>query len=845
MISKVESMNLFSNLRVRLITFFLLAITPLLILILYSGLQHRSRAFFDARQEVSAQVNEISETQHRFISNALQLLFTLAHLSQFKELDSLACSTILADLLKESEGYTVFLAATPEGDVFASAPAFDQPITVSDHPYFVDPVKPGDFIVGNYQIKLLSGKPTLFITHPVVGSEHHPNAILIAGLGMVWLSQIIDLAGFSSDTVVTIFDRKGTILFHHPDPEKVVGKSIPDSTLVKTILQNGEGVIEMDGLDNVKRIYGFRALGNTSSGFYVSLGIPSQIVLAEANRKMIRSLIWVGLVALSVFTATCFLGNSITKPFVNPLLRVTRQLAQGDFTARTGISHGSGSLGKLALAFDRMADSLRWREEERRRTEEALLESEEHYRRIVETVDQGIWMVNAEHTTIFINKKVVQMLGYTRDEMRGRSFLEFTDAQGRALIESSRHGCPEGSCRHYDLRLRRKDGGDLWTIVSASPFFDKTGEYNGTLITITDITERKKAEEELKYMSLHDPLTGLYNRAYFEDGMRRLEDNRFSPAGIIICDVDGLKFINDTLGHKAGDSILVATAGIIKECFRGSDVVARVGGDEFAIMLPNTKKAVVENACSRLKHAISNYNVSHFGLPMSLSIGFAIDRKKSIHMKGLYKEADSNMYKEKLHNRQNTHRSIVSNLLRALEKKDHMTEGHMVRLKGIIKTFASAIDMPRRLVKDLLLFAQFHDIGKVCIPDSILFKPERLSFEEYTEIKRHCEIGYRIAQFSPGLTSIADSILKHHEWWNGKGYPLGLKGHDIPLECRILAITDAYDSMTSSRPYREPVSHKEAIRELKKCAGTQFNPELVEKFIQAMTSQTAGSIRRG
>lgn len=139
-----------------------------------------------------------------------------------------------------------------------------------------------------------------------------------------------------------------------------------------------------------------------------------------------------------------------------------------------------------------------------------------------------------------------------------------------------------------------------------------------------------------------------------------------------------------------------------------------------------------------------------------------------------------------------------------------------------------------RIQADLRLFAQFHDIGKVGIPDQILFKNGPLTLEEMVIMKRHCEIGYRIAQASPDLLPIAEWILKHHEWWNGKGYPLGLKGEEIPLECRILAIADAYDAMTNDRPYRKALTREEALSEIKKCSGTQFDPRLVDMFLKMM-----------
>ena len=144
---------------------------------------------------------------------------------------------------------------------------------------------------------------------------------------------------------------------------------------------------------------------------------------------------------------------------------------------------------------------------------------------------------------------------------------------------------------------------------------------------------------------------------------------------------------------------------------------------------------------------------------------------------------------------------------------------------------AERIGLTQQKINDLILLAQFHDIGKVGVADRILFKPGPLTNEEKIEMQRHCEMGYHIALSAPELAPIADWILKHQEWWNGQGYPLGLKEEEIPLECRIISIVDAYDAMTSDRPYRKALSHQSAIRELKRCSGSQFDPVLIESFI--------------
>lgn len=348
-----------------------------------------------------------------------------------------------------------------------------------------------------------------------------------------------------------------------------------------------------------------------------------------------------------------------------------------------------------------------------------------------------------------------------------------------------------------------------------------------------EIIMRNRTEERLKYLSLHDHLTGLYNRAFFEEQMLRFAGARFSPVSIIVCDVDGLKFINDTLGHDFGDALLVAAATIIKGSFDDSDVLARTGGDEFAVLLPNCDEEAAKDACDKMTAALEVYNRENHEHPLSMSMGSATSFNP-VSMNELFKEAENSTHREKLHRSQSKRSAIVQTLKRALEARDYITEGHAERMQGLVTDLARSMFLPERKMADLRLLAQFHDIGKVGIPDSILFKPGPLTREEYTEMKRHCEIGYIIAMSPPDLGPIAEFILKHHEWWNGEGYPLGLKREEIPLECRILAVVDAYDAMTNDRPYRNALSPRKAVAELKKCAGVQFDPSVVDKFVDLL-----------
>lgn len=356
-----------------------------------------------------------------------------------------------------------------------------------------------------------------------------------------------------------------------------------------------------------------------------------------------------------------------------------------------------------------------------------------------------------------------------------------------------------------------------------------------------NITEKKQMEERVNYLRLYDGLTNLYNRAFFEEEMKRLQSMDAGPRGVLVCDTDGLKVINDTLGHDIGDIILQSVAQILASCFQNGDVVSRIGGDEFAVILSSTSVKKFADCQQRIRESVDRYNAENPTVPISLSMGYAASEKDS-DINALYKEAENNMCREKLLQQKSVRSAIVQALMKALEARDFMTEGHGERLQELIQRFAEAVGLPDSANADLQLFAHFHDIGKVGIPDSILFKPGNLREEEWQVMRKHCEIGHRIAMSTPDLAPIGQFILKHHEWWNGSGYPLGLKGKDIPLQCRMLSIIDAYDAMTCDRPYRRAMDRMTALSELKRCAGTQFDPELVEIFCQLQYETCDGEL---
>ncbi len=352
---------------------------------------------------------------------------------------------------------------------------------------------------------------------------------------------------------------------------------------------------------------------------------------------------------------------------------------------------------------------------------------------------------------------------------------------------------------------------------------------------ISNALIRHQSEQQIRRLSFFDQLTGLYNRHYFVNELKRLEKSRNYPIAVISADLDGLKLVNDTIGHHEGDLYLQRSATFLKESLRSADILARVGGDEFVLILPQTNRKDGEALLKRMESRLAEYNNNSSGLPLSISLGLAVNENGSQSLEETYQAADDLMYKNKLKHSSNAKENIIRFLLATLYERDRYLRADNDKLQELCLRLGRKISGDEKMISNLLLLAQVRELGMVTIPEPLFNKPaDQLSEPEKERIRQHTERGYRLAQASPELSEIAALILSHHENWDGSGYPSGLKGKDIPVECRILAIVEAYLDLMQGVNGQEGNIGTEIKARLKAQAGTRLDPELLEHFFEAL-----------
>jgi diguanylate cyclase (GGDEF)-like protein/PAS domain S-box-containing protein len=470
-----------------------------------------------------------------------------------------------------------------------------------------------------------------------------------------------------------------------------------------------------------------------------------------------------------------------------------------------------------------------------------LFQEKEVLQTTLQSIGDGVVTTDSSGMITGLNIVAQEITGWKGDEAMGRSFssvfLRQNEETGRLIENPIQRVLETGriiGLANHTVLINRQDRA-IPIADSAAPIKGEDGKILGVVMVFRDVSSEREQNSKIRFLSYHDALTGLYNRRYIEEMLNREDFAGQLPLSVIMGDVNGLKITNDVFGHSAGDALLQHVAGLLNKYCHADDLIARWGGDEFVVLMPRTSLGQAEQIIETMKS--NPIALDESGLQLSLSLGCAVKDSANSSIHAVMREAEENMYHQKLLDGKSYRNAIINTLLATLYEKSMETEEHSKRIDANCHSIGQKLHLSSKEMDELSLLAILHDIGKVGVNPNILKKPGPLTPAEWEEMKRHPEIEYRIVQATPELANVADYILSHHERWDGTGYPRGLKGHEIPLVCRILAITDAFDAMTNDRVYRAAKSSEEAIAELIRGSGAQFDPEIVRLFVQILQTE--------
>ena len=455
----------------------------------------------------------------------------------------------------------------------------------------------------------------------------------------------------------------------------------------------------------------------------------------------------------------------------------------------------------------------------------------------LKSIGDAVVSTDAAGNVVMVNRVAEVLTGWTENAAKGKPLkkvVRFINTAGKRKYFTMKNKVMKSGKSveiATDTFLIPQSGPKLSIEGCAAPITLENGKVAGVVMAFRDCSEKKKTLQAIEYLSCHDQLTGLYNRRFYDGAVKKLESEKFVPLTLLMIDVNGLKLTNDAFGHHAGDILLKRVADILTKVCRDDDVVARIGGDEFVLILPETDAQHADVILRRINNAILSERLDTGMLSVSIGVGYRTEGPESLRM--AYKNAEDAMYRHKLYESTSIRSRTIDLITNTLFEKSPRESVHSRRVGLICEALAVKMDLNADAINRMRVSGLMHDIGKIGVPESILNKPYGLNHLEWNEMKRHPEIGYRILLSAPQYYEVADCVLAHHERWDGKGYPKGLRGEEIPFQARVVTLADSFEAMMSNRPYRKALSLDEAVIEIQNCSGSQFDPDIVRVFIDS------------
>ncbi len=604
-----------------------------------------------------------------------------------------------------------------------------------------------------------------------------------------------------------------------------------------------EFTITQDGANTYFRVTEFKRPG---LDWIVITGVSNRSFINDINHNIRITILIVG-IALTLSVMLYFaLINKLYQP-LNHLVEAAEKISSGDLDQRVEVKRRdeigvvASSFNHMALKMNQFVNELESKVKERtfqlEQSNDDLNKTKDNLSLILDSTAEGIFGLDPDGYCTFCNDSGVKMLGYeSQDEILGThltlkihkdnvdgQYKEFEDCHIlKALYSGSEK--VEAEAIYW-----RKDGSCFDVEYHSYPQL-KDGEVIGTVVTFFDITLRKKGEEQIKYLISHDYLTGMLNRMGFEEELKRMDVEDNLPISILFADMNGLKLMNDVFGHSLGDKLIKKSAQLLKDICQENNVAARVGGDEFILLLPKTDAKTAQTIVHKIKERLDNEQIH--AVKCSMAMGFDTKIHSYQKLEKIMGNAESEMYLEKLRSKNQVGETMITTIMNTLQHNNPKSKEHAEQVAMRCEAIGKALSLSETDLKKLRNAAYLHDIGKITL-DKELLNRITLSEKEMQEIHQHPAMGYRILNIFDSTMDLADGVYCHHEWWDGTGYPRGLKGKEIPLIARIIALVEGYEELLLSDESHQK-SKQDMINELRYYAGKRFEPTLVEEFIKIL-----------
>jgi diguanylate cyclase (GGDEF)-like protein/PAS domain S-box-containing protein len=489
-----------------------------------------------------------------------------------------------------------------------------------------------------------------------------------------------------------------------------------------------------------------------------------------------------------------------------------------------------------------------WNAIERRKTHVELAVEKNKLFQTLASIGDAVIAVNLEGKVTMLNRVAETLTGWTFNEAYGKHYKEVFclshEYEGYTIEDSVDKVLKTDTIQELDSYavLTSRYGDRFYVEESASPIKDDKNNTTGVVLVFRDVTEKREQSRKIEYLSYHDSLTNLYNRVFFEKELRRLDTKWNLPLSIIEGDVNGLKLANDIFGHAAGDLLLKKIAECLKKACREDDIIARVGGDEFYILLPKTKEEDAQKIMSRIKELVSKENIK--AIKCSISMGCAAKTDENEDISQTIIMAEKRMYSVKTLDRNKLKSSTVEAIIKALYENNPREREHAKRVSKMCESIGKRMGLSEDEVRKLKDAGFLHDIGKIVLDENLPNNPdeslpdslEELNIFEEKKMNEHPVTGFRILNSFDETIDLAEPVLAHHEMWDGSGYPRGLKGEQISQLARIITVAGYFDEMATRQ--NNKISNKESvIRELSKYSGVKFDPVVVDLLIKILSEK--------